>query len=256
MKALFTLLLSLFFPQLMSAQDGFMASSFKGAWGTLPYQYLAPKDVKTDSLYPVVLFLHGSGERGSDNLKQLTHGASIFLEEKNRATYPCHVYFPQCPDTLKWVNYSYESPTYRAEDSTSIMMHQLIDFFDWITQQKGVDQKRIYVMGLSMGGYATWEMAAHRSTHIAAIVPICGGADTSYAKTLSTIPTRIYHGEQDKVISVKRAYEIQEAMTLHQNELKILVPHELIIYPEVQHDSWEKAFLDEQLFPWLFDQRK
>lgn len=255
MKALITFLFSLYFIPIMWAQEGFVGSTFKSSAGTLPYQYLAPKDVVSDSLYPVVLFLHGSGERGSDNLKQLTHGGSFFLEEKNRTNYPCHVYFPQCPDTIKWVNYPYETPKYREEDSTSIMMRQLIDFFDWITVQKGVDTKRIYIMGLSMGGYATWELAAHRSSHIAAIVPICGGADTSYAKVLSTIPTRIYHGELDEVISVKRAHEIQEALILHQNELKMLVPHELILLPEVHHDSWNNAFQDEQLLSWLFDQR-
>ena len=240
----------------LRAQQAFQPLDLTAVHIDLPIQYLPPLSEQNDSLFPAVLFLHGSGERGTDNQKQLTHGGDFFLSEENRTTYPCHVFFPQCPDTIKWVNYPYFNPQYDLSSAPSYVMDQLVQLVNWISLQKNVDPTRIYIMGLSMGGFATWELAFRQSDKIAAVVPICGGGDPRHAGVFMTIPSRMYHGEKDLIISVQQSLIVQNAILQQQAETGNTASHELILLPDYDHNSWDAAFADKQLLPWLFDQRK
>lgn len=235
--------------------EGFQARTFQTEKGTLNYQYLSPISSAAAPL-PAIIFLHGSGERGSDNTLQLKHGSSLFLDKKNRKKFPAHVFFPQCPLSEKWVNFPYATPLYAAENELTTSMQLVMQLMDSLKNNPQIDARRIYVMGLSMGGFATWQAAFYRPDAIAALVPICGGGDVSKAATFAHIPVWIFHGEKDDVIPVKHSKDMFAAT--HQALGKKFNKNHwrITLYPDANHNSWENAFGEKQLLKWLFRQHK
>ncbi|MDE6277441.1 MAG: alpha/beta fold hydrolase [Muribaculaceae bacterium] len=221
---------------------------------TLRYRLLEPESLEPGKSYPLVVFLHGAGERGSDNALQLTHGAQMWLNPVNRERYPAYVLMPQCPSDAYWAY------TARPEDFTPERMpvdlepaqitEAVIQLISRLIEDKSVDADRIYLMGLSMGGMATYDLAIRYPELFAAAVPICGTVNPSRLVAAAGVPFRIYHGDADPVVPVEGSREAYRALRVAGADV------DLIEFPGVGHGSWNPAFTDPAFFPWLFSQHK
>ena len=216
---------------------------------TLLYRMLFP-DYDTMRRYPLVVFLHGSGERGHDNEAQLKWGVMNFATDYNMKMHPAIVIAPQCPDTLRWSNFSngLSQGDMKLLPAPSRPMNALIELIHDAMKRFKVDSTRIYITGLSMGGYGTFD-AIMRYPHLfAAAVPVCGGGDVSKAPQIAHIPMWIFTGAEDPavtpVLSVKMAQALMQAGG-HPG---------LTQYPETGHFSWIAAYSDAMMMEWLFRQ--
>lgn len=210
---------------------------------TLPYRLLKPKDLKENQKYPVVLFLHGMKERGNDNEQQLNFITTPFLNEKNRNEFPCFVVVPQCPENELW---SYPNWYNEPEEPTKTV----IKLLDSLAALPTVDNKRIYVMGLSMGGYGTWYLLTRYPDRFAAAIPICGGGDWSQAGNFAHVPIWAFHGAKDKIVDPDQSRRMVEVLK------KIGGKPRYTEYRKAGHDCWTQVFVEPELFVWLFNQKK
>jgi predicted peptidase len=203
---------------------------------TLEMEYLLalPKDYDKDTTkaWPLMVFLHGAGERGSDINKVKVHGPAKLVEQGK--DFPFLIVSPQCPEGQWWNN--------RVETVMALI--------DEIAEKYRVDPKRIYLTGLSMGGYGTWSIATTFPDRFAAIVPICGGGQPYQAGNLKKIPIWAFHGGKDPVVPVAESERMVEAVKKAGGNAK------LTIYPEAQHDSWTETYNNPALYEWLLKQSK
>jgi predicted peptidase len=225
---------------------------------TLRLRILTPVDYSPKRKYPVVLFLHGAGERGNDNEAQLTWGADLFLDSLNRARYPAIVIFPQCPTDSTWSDLKFSGTkdslgglAIRTDKPANTTQRLVTDFLDTLIVHGGVDRSRVYIGGLSMGGFGTFELLWRRPDLFAAAIPICGGGDpstvTMYRKKM---PVWIFHGDADPVVPI--LYSRRMLAALKASGAKATMTE----YPGVGHDSWKNAFAEPELLHWLFAQKK
>ncbi len=197
------------------------------------YLFFIPEDYgKKDELWPLILFLHGAGERGSDLELVKKHGIPKIVETQK--DFPFIVVSPQCPEESWWTD---EIETLKA----------LLD--ETISQYK-VDKHRIYLTGLSMGGYGTWSLASAYPEYFAAIVPICGGGETSMGPKLRKVPVWAFHGAKDTIVPVQKSVEMVEAVKAAGGDAK------LTVYPDAQHDSWTQTYNNQELYDWLLAHRR
>jgi predicted peptidase len=217
----------------------------------LLYRILFPEEYDQSKKYPLVLLLHGAGERGNDNEKQLVHGSRLFLDSVNRKKFPAIVVFPQCPAESYWssveidrtktplaLTFDYTRP---ATDPLTLAMRLV----DELVKTEAVDTRRMYITGLSMGGMGTFEAVYRYPKTFAAALPICGGGDTAhYAK----VKTRfwVFHGADDAVVDVDYSRTMVETL----KELKVKVKY--TEYPGVNHNSWDNAFGEDKFLKWMF----
>lgn len=189
-----------------------------------------PKDYDQTKAWPVLLFLHGIGERG-DNLDLVKkHGPPKLIAGGKQ--FPFIVVSPQCPNGQWWV------PS------------ELMALLDEIAMKYKVDQDRVYLTGLSMGGFGTWAWAAYQPNRFAAIVPICGGGDPANAKRIAHIPAWVFHGGKDRTVPIEKSKKMIEALKKAGAEPKFT------IYPEAGHDSWTQAYNTAELYEWLLQQKR
>lgn len=236
----------------------FQKQNFVSTTGqNLPYRMLYPENYDKNKKYPLVLFLHGAGERGTDNEKQLMHGSKLFTDSANRKAYPAIVIFPQCPEESYWssveVNRNTSPFTLQFDYSKPITpaLQAAIELVQKVIATEGVDKSRVYITGLSMGGMGTFEAVYRFPNLFAAAMPICGGADiNAYDKRILKIPFRVFHGAQDAVVDVKHSREIVRKLMV----LNATV--EYIEYPEVNHNSWDNAFTEPDFLSWMFSKKK
>jgi len=232
--------------------DAYQKKSFIQEADTLPYRILLPKDYNPNTAYPLVLFLHGMGERGRDNEKQLIFGAKLFLNDSIRAKYPAVVVFPQCPEKYFWGN-----TVVKIVDNKLILNFPDTSFFNvsqklltgLIIQLKkdySLDEKRFYIGGLSMGGMGTFEIVNQNPEMFAAAFPICGAANLIIANRIKQPSWWIFHGEIDDVVPVEHSKQMYDALKAVNADVK------LTLYPNVKHNSWENVFREPDLLPWLF----
>lgn len=224
---------------------------------SLPYRILFPEVYDKKKSYPLVVLLHGGGERGADNEKQLTHGASLFLESSNRTHFPCIVVVPQCPESSYWASVKFNREKYplvldfNYQYAITPALHLVDELVNSIIKEEGVDKKRVYIMGLSMGGMGTLEAIYRFPKLFAAAVAICGGGDIAALTTKhARIPVWLFHGSVDGVIEVRHSREMYARL----QELKASVKYKE--YEGVNHNSWENAFKESDLLPWLFAQHR
>lgn len=196
----------------------------------LQARFLAPSRFR--DRVPLVVFLHGAGQRGDDNIQQLqTLPQQLFLSNK----FPCAVLAPQCPLGTSWGHWP---------DELEHLIEQTI-------QKHHIDPARVYLTGLSMGGFGSWELAAHRPDLFAAVVPVCGGGNTQWAEELKNLPLWAVHGSDDTAVPPARSREmIKSIQSLggapHYTEL-----------PQVGHDSWRHAYdPDSGILTWMFQQQR
>jgi predicted peptidase len=201
-----------------------------------------------ETKHPLLIFLHGAGERGDDNQAQLKHG-SDFMKSLAR-DYGCFVLAPQCPRNKRWVEVDWTSSDHRLPDQPSETMGRLLKLLQELQRELRIDPDRLYVMGLSMGGYGTWAMIQRDPDKFAAAVPICGGADTERAPQIKHVPIWCFHGAEDRAVPTKRSRDIIQAIRQAGGNPKYTE------YPGVGHDSWNPAFREPELPKWLFAQKR
>jgi predicted peptidase len=254
------LLLLLFISFNLSAQNTLsyerkLYISSKG--DSLPYRILFPQNYSKSKTYPIILFLHGAGERGNDNEKQLTHGSKLFLQESNRLNFPCIVIFPQCPSKGYWASVKIDRTTspigldFNYDRQPTAPLSSAIELLKKTIKDENVDRSRVYIVGLSMGGMGTFEAVYRNPKLFAAAIPICGGGDTTrYNKQIRKTHFWIFHGDQDAVVSVANSRQMVSRL----KHLKANVKY--TEYPNVNHNSWDNAFAEPNLLPWLFSNKR
>jgi len=209
--------------------------------GEMRHLVYLPKDydAKSSKRWPLMLFLHGAGERGSDLKKVTVHGPPKIV--KNKPEFPFIIVAPQCPEGERWQNDS------------------LLKLLEHVTAEHKVDAGRVYLTGLSMGGYGTWKLALAYPEKFAAIVPICGGgeyidallANRTKAAALRNLPVWAFHGAKDNVVPVVESERMVNALK------KIGVQDvKLTVYPEADHNSWTETYNNPELYDWLLKQER
>lgn len=198
----------------------------------LNYLLYVPKDYSKDKAWPLVVFLHGAGERGS-NLEQLkVHGLPKLAAEGK--TFEFIIASPQCPADKWWVG----------------MDEAIIALIDEVSEQYEVDPGRVYLTGLSMGGYGTWSIGAGYPKRFAAIAPICGGGRTFLAPQLKDVPIWAFHGAKDNVVPLSESQQMVDAVNRSGGQAK------LTVYPEAGHDSWTETYENPEFYTWLLSHEK
>lgn len=238
------------------AQDlsAYQKQLFISGSDTLPYRVLLPKNYDPTKAYPLVLFLHGSGERGNDNERQLIFGAKLFLNDSLRQLYPAVVVFPQCPGRYSWNNGKKmtNNPQMRIFPDSVVQnkaQNLLTGLIIRLKSDYRLDEKRFYVGGLSMGGMGTFEIVNQHPDMFAAAFPICGGANPAIASRISKSSWWIFHGEIDDIVSVDCSKQMYSALKEIHADVK------LTLYPNVKHDSWINTLQEPELLSWLFSKK-
>ncbi len=200
----------------------------------IPVSYLLylPKDYNKDTTkkWPLMIFLHGSGEAGTDLEKVKVHGPAKLIEQGKQ--YPFIVVSPQAPPGEGW------EPQI------------IIRLVKGVQSKYNVDKDRIYLTGLSMGGFGTWATAIKFPNLFAAIAPVCGGGDTAEIAKLKTMPVWCFHGAKDKVVPPRESYRMIDALKKVNSNVK------LTIYPDAEHDSWTATYNNDSLYSWMLEQKR
>lgn len=235
----------------------FQKKYFEYGGHTLPYRILYPEGYDKSKKYPLVLFLHGAGERGNDNQKQLVHGAKLFAKEENRKAFPAIVVFPQCPEDSYWASAKIErskQPLQIELDYTTAPPWPLVSANELVKKlltEEAVDKTKVYISGLSMGGMGTFEAVYRYPTLYAAALPICGGGDTQhYDKRVAKTAFWIFHGSADEIVDPKLSQAMQTKLKLLKTENKYTE------YPGVNHNSWDSAFAEPDFLAWMFSHKR
>lgn len=215
----------------------------------LPYRLLIPENYNPSRKYPVVLFLHGAGERGFDNHAQLVHGAPLFLQPEVLKKFPCFVIAPQCPAEKRWVEIDWSADKGVQPTEPSDPLKLVVQLLDRLPREFSVDRRRFYVTGLSMGGFGTWDLITRYPGHFAAAVPICGGGDDQVAAKAAKTPIWAFHSNDDPVVKVIRTQAMIAALRNAGAEPRYTE------YTGLGHGSWDKAYAEPELLPWMFSQR-
>lgn len=255
MKKLSLLLAFLAIGLCSAAQSEYEKQVFISLAGdSLHYRLLRPEIETTGDRYPLVLFMHGAGERSNNNEKQLTHGGQMFLNPVNREKYPAYVLFPQCPPEDYWAYHQRpgsfmpdEMPVNQEITPIIKMVKELVDHYLLLPQ---IDRERVYVIGLSMGGMATFDLAIRFPEVFAAAIPICGTVNPQRLSLAKDVSFRIFHGDADNVVTPEGSRAAYKALKA------IGANVEYIEFPGVNHGSWNPAFNYPDFMEWLFNQQK
>ena len=218
---------------------------------TLLYRLLEPEKKCPFKKYPLVVFLHGSGERGNDNERQLIWGAGAFINEDSRKNYPCYVIAPQCPKDKRWLELHWALETHDMPEEASETMSLVMELIEKSIDEFPINERKIYVTGLSMGGYGTWDLISRMPNKFAAAAPVCGGADEKQAHKLVDMPIWVFHGADDSVVPAVRSQNMVRAIKEAGGE-KIIYTE----YPGVGHGSWKPTYKNPEFLKWMFSQKK
>lgn len=246
-------------PAFVSAQH---YGTFKKYWfvkdtDTLPYRMLLPARYSHLKQYPLIIFLHGGGERGNNNESQLNNGGTLFIKDSIMLNYPAIVVFPQCDKRSSWTNLishkdsvskirTYEYPKVSPPKKDMRLVMELITDLKKISS---IDTQRIYVGGLSMGGFGTYDIVNRMPETFAAAFVICGAGDTASAPNMKETSWWLFHGEKDSTVFPENSRMMEEALKKAGAEVK------LTIYPDEGHDSWNDAFKEPGFFEWMFKKK-
>jgi predicted peptidase len=213
----------------------------------LRYRILRPATIEPGRVYPLIVFLHGAGERGDDNVRQLTHGAAELL--RYTEAHPAFVIFPQCPTGTWW-----DGPNWLSNDrkpaKVAAPLPQVIDLVDRMMQEQPIDPTRVYVTGMSMGGFGTCATVAARPDLFAAAMPVCGGGNPEWAARYRSTAFWFTHGNADPWVPVEKSRQMVRAMR---------EAGQVVRYTElsgVGHDAWTPTYNSDLTLNWLFSQRR
>ncbi len=236
-----------------AAETGFLARTVDVNGNSYRYQVFIPAQWTPDEKWPVIFFLHGGGERGDDGVRQLDKGLPEILREK--PDFPAVVVMPQCQRRTWWGDPAMEAQAFATLEAT-------------IEEFNG-DRSRLYLTGLSLGGYGTWAFGYKYPKKFAALVPVCGGVTSRrrfpvpdwhpaerapadpYAETargIGNVPVWAFHGDQDRRVPVEESRKLTEALERAGGNVRYTE------YPGVPHNSWDRAYAEDELIPWLLSQ--
>jgi predicted peptidase len=216
---------------IMAAFELHRASTQKTSHGPLSYLCHEPPGWAVEPR-PLVLFLHGSGERGDDLARVCSQGLPATIERGRNV--PFVAVSPQCPEGTSW------TPLLPA-------LHELLDA---LVPALNIDTRRIYLTGISMGAYAAWMLAAQRPERFAALIPVCGGGDPDWAARLAGLPTWVFHGAEDQVVAPESSVMMVKALEQAGGTVRFT------LYEGVGHDSWTRAYDEPELYDWMLGQRR
>jgi predicted peptidase len=201
---------------------------------SLKYLLYLPKGYgqKKDQKWPVMLFLHGAGERGNDVNLVKKHGPPKLIDQGKE--FPFIVVSPQCPTDSWWPE----------------QVDALAALLDDVQSKHAVDATRVYLTGLSMGGFGTWTLACRYPERFAAIAPICGGGDRYLVSRLKNVPVWVFHGAKDPTVPLQASTDMVEALKRAGGEVQ------LTVYPEAQHDSWTETYNNPKLYEWFLSHHR
>lgn len=209
---------------------------YKKPKGSLPYALYVPTGKAPRGGWPLILFLHGSGERGKDGQKQATVGLGKAIQEAPQ-DWPAVVLMPQCPQEEQWLG--------RPLEQAYALLGQ-------IEKEYQTNPKRVYLTGLSMGGYGSWNLGCMHPERFAAIAPICGAADPfAVWMRLGRVPIWNFHGTADPVVPVSFSRILADAIAKSGNPRARFTE-----YPHLKHNCWDRAYSEPQFIKWLFEQKK
>ncbi len=232
-------------------EDVFEKYTFRNENGDiLKFRLLKPMHYDKNKSYPLVLFLHGVYQRGADNIRQTEDIEDLFLNPENREKYPCFVIAPQCPLESYWANTERKEGVRVLKISPSSPIVLTLALMEEMIEIYSIDTNRLYITGLSMGSFGTFDVLMRNPDLFAAAIPICGGGITSHAQLITHIPMWIFHGTNDKIIDVEYSRNMVAALK-EKNGSPFYTE-----YPDTGHDSWIKAYSEPELLEWLFAQRK
>lgn len=219
-----------------AAETGFVEKVYKNADGhESKYVVFIPHDYKGDKPYPVILFLHGSGETKGGSKMPVEVGLGTAIKEREKS-FPFITIIPQS-----------EKRTWNASSDDG---KRALAMLDAVMKEYKCDENRLILSGLSMGGYGTWSIATAHPAKWAAIVPVCGGGSPSEAAKIKDIPCWCFHGDKDTAVKVEKSREMIAALKNAGAEPKYTE------YPGVGHNSWDKAYATNELYEWLLKQKK
>lgn len=204
----------------------------------LPYRMLAPAHYDPKQAYPLVVFLHGAGSRGNDNERQVNE-VPDFFKKSGRKDSPCFIVAPQCPGKGPLI--------FWTETVGTGLVSALLDDFE---KNHRIDPKRIYVTGVSDGGWGTFALLARHPTRFAAGAPLCGGGDVNDAPKYAQVPIWVFHGAKDNVEPVKSSRDLVAALRKAGGNPKYTE------YPNADHNIWDRAYGNPKLYEWLFAQKR
>jgi predicted peptidase len=216
------------------------------------YLVLPPANVEPERQYPLVLFLHGAGERGNDPQKLLPHFPTQMAKSKWREKFPCYLVVPQCRDGVMWIQAALsdrESSPMPTEPTAQLQMAKAV--LDKSLNELPVDRDRVYLTGLSMGGFGSWELAMRHPELFAALAPVCGGGDETQAARLKGLPIRVGHGAEDTVVWPIRSQRMVEAVKKAGGNIQYTE------YAGVGHNSWTSFYSEpDGVVAWMFQQKR
>ncbi len=258
MKKIIAAIASLFIFATLPAQDLTLYQKKELIRGkdTLRYRVLYPRKYKKNKAYPLIVFLHGSGERGRDNEAQLTHGGRLFLKEEIRDNFPAIVIFPQCPPDSAWAR-SRRIPNatrreYLSEAEPPVPQQLVKLLMDSLAANRLINTKRVYLGGLSLGGIGTYDMLGRYPGYFSAAFPICGACNIPwFLENAGNVPLWIFHGTLDTSVPPDSDRELFKAL-MTRGATNVMYTE----YPKAGHNSWDSAFAEPKLLPWLFSDRK
>lgn len=218
-----------------------------------PYRLLRPpQDAEAPAEgWPLVVFLHGAGERGSDNAAQLRHFPERMAEPGYRERFPCFLLAVQCPEGESWADYDWRNDDGRGmRETPTPSMRAVMAGIERLVADEPIDLRRVYLTGLSMGGFGSWDLAARKPGWFAAVAPVCGGGDPQRAAAYAGLPIWAWHDEGDPVVPVELSREMVEAAEGAGAGVK---------YTETTghgHTSWVPAYDADAAPAWMFEQRR
>ena len=216
----------------------------------LPYRLVEPATVVEGASYPLVVFLHGAGERGDDGVSALRHCADRLATQAMRTRYPCYILAVQCPKDQRWVDADWSAatpPAFAAQPTPAL--DAVIAALRTTVRTRPIDRSRIYLTGISMGGYGTWDLAARHPDWFAAAVPVCGGGDPATGPRLAGLPLLAVHGLQDGVVPPERTRAMVSAVRAAGGTAEL-------VEPDCGHDAWTVAYTPEGALDWMFSKRR
>lgn len=217
--------------------------------GSLPYRLMKPANYDKSKKYPLVLFLHGAGERGTDNRKQLVVGLNIFADPERIDRYPCFIVAPQCPEEDKWVDVDWKADRHVMTDKPTPSLAMALEIVSHLQKEFPIDPERLYITGYSMGGFGTWDAIQRYPELFAAAVPVCGGGDETAAVRIIHVPIWAYHGALDDIVLVSRSRNMINTLVSSGG-----VPR-YTEYPAINHFCWGLAFSNMAMLEWLFSNK-
>jgi predicted peptidase len=254
MKYVFILIFALILPYLLIAAGAFEARSYENKDGEkLNYRFNLPENLlenPEESSYPLILFFHGSGVRGWDNLLPILGSPKDIVKITKKYSVPVIIVVPQCPLKLQWSDIPSNADRNRMKANPTLPMKLTIELLEEIITDYPVDINRIYVAGFSMGGYAVWEILQRFPDKFAAGIPVCGGGDEELTTLIKDIPIWAFHGEDDTVVSPKHSRNMIDALIKSGGDPLYTE------YENTGHNSWSRTFSNGKVILWLLDQSK